>query len=154
MFRGPAATGETLGEMVGEGNEGTEGNGASAFPVHLGTGKPVWLLHLILCAWSLPPAMQSPIPAPTRPPMALPLHLETPLRCAGPKPHPHTLTQGPTSKLPNSTLRICCLSPSVQDLNRGLASRLNVAWPRPCLRLKRHPPNPPRSCLTLNPAPA
>ena len=48
MVRGSASMGETLGEMAGEGHEGTEGNGASAFPVHLGTGEPVALLGLIL----------------------------------------------------------------------------------------------------------
>ena len=55
--RGPVATGETLGDTVGEGHEGAEGNGASTFPVHLGTGKPVGLPGLILCPWSLPPAV-------------------------------------------------------------------------------------------------
>ena len=63
MVRGPVVMQKTLGEM-GVGREGTEGNGASAFPVHLGTGKPVGLLDLILCLWSLPPAAQSPSPAP------------------------------------------------------------------------------------------
>ena len=33
-FRGPAVMGEALGDTVGEGHEGTEGNGASTFPVH------------------------------------------------------------------------------------------------------------------------
>ena len=37
--RGPAGTGETLGETVGEGRRGMEGNVASAFPVHLGIGS-------------------------------------------------------------------------------------------------------------------
>ena len=75
--------GETLGETVGEGNEGTKGNRTSAFPVHLGTGEPVGLPGLILCPWSLPPAMQNPSPAPTPPPRALPLHLETPSKKLG-----------------------------------------------------------------------
>ena len=48
MVRGPAAMRENLGETLGEGHEGTEGNGARAFPVHLGTGKPVGLPGLIL----------------------------------------------------------------------------------------------------------
>ena len=76
--RGPGATGKTLGETVGEGHEGMEGNRANAFPVHLGTRKPVGLWGLILCTWSLPSATQSPSPAPTPPPRALPLHSETP----------------------------------------------------------------------------
>ena len=109
MVRGPEWMGETLGEMVGEGHKGTEGNVASAFPVHLGTGEPAGLPGLIFCPWSLPPATQNPIPAPTPPPRALPLHSETPSEtpsnCTGPKPHPHTLTQGPTAKLWNSTLQ-------------------------------------------------
>ena len=67
MVRGPVAMGENLGEMVGEGHKGMEGNGTSAFPVHLGTGEPVGLLGLILCPQSLLPAMQSPSPAPTSP---------------------------------------------------------------------------------------
>ena len=55
-----------------------EGNTASVFPVHLGTREPVGLPGLILCPWSLYPAVQSPSPAPIPPPRALPLHLETP----------------------------------------------------------------------------
>ena len=62
--RGPSGTGETRGEAVGEGREGTEGKGASAFPVHLGSGVPVGIPGLILCPWSLPPATQSPSLAP------------------------------------------------------------------------------------------
>ena len=45
MIRGPAGTGEILGWGRREG----EGNVASAFPVHLGTGEPVGLPGLILC---------------------------------------------------------------------------------------------------------
>ena len=81
--RGPAGMGETLGEMVGEGCEGTEGNEASAFPVHIGTKEPVGLPGLILCPWSLPRATQSPSPAPTPPPRAPPLHSETPSNALG-----------------------------------------------------------------------
>ena len=76
---------------------------------HIGTRDPVGLLGLILCPWSLPPSTQNPSPAPTPPPRAPPLHSETPSETpsnhAGPKPHPHTLTQGLTSKLHNSTLQ-------------------------------------------------
>ena len=78
MLRGPVATGETLGETVGEGHEGTEGHTASAFPVHSGTRERVGLLVLILCPRNLPPAVQSPSPTPTPPPRAPPLHAETP----------------------------------------------------------------------------
>ena len=139
MVRGPEWMGETLGEMVGEGCERTEGNMASTFPVHLGTREPVGLPGLILCPRSLPAAVQSPSPAPTPPPRAPPLHSETPSvnpsNHAGPKPHPHTLTQGLTSKLQNSTLQRPsfrgCLSPSQQVLSRGPIPRFNVAPPRP-----------------------
>ena len=74
---GPATMGETLGEMVGEGREGMEGNVASAFLAHLGTGEPVGLPGLIFCPQSLPLSVQNPSPSPTPPPRALPLHLET-----------------------------------------------------------------------------
>ena len=92
--------------MTGHG--GMEENAASAFPVHLGTWELVGLPGLILCPQSLPPAMQSPSPAPRPPPRAPPLHSETPSEtpsnCAGPKAHPHTLTQGLTTKLQSPTL--------------------------------------------------
>ena len=78
MVRGPAVMGEILGETVGEGHKGTEGNVASAFPVHSGTGQPVRLPDLNLCPRILPPAMQNPSPAPTPPPRAPLLHSETP----------------------------------------------------------------------------
>ena len=103
MVRGPAGMGETLGGVA------EERNVASDFPVHLCTGEPVGLPGLILCPQSLPPTIQSPSPTPTSPPRALPLHSEnhseTPSNCAGPNPHPHTLTQGLTSKLQNSTFQ-------------------------------------------------
>ena len=101
--------GETVGEMVGEGSGVTEGKAASTFPVNVGTGESVGLPDLILFSWTLPSAMQSPSPMPTPPPRALPLHSETPSEtpsnCTGPKIHPHTLTQGLTSKLKNSKLQ-------------------------------------------------
>ena len=81
--RGPAATGETLGETVREGCGGMEENMASAFPAHLGTRNPVGLPGLILCPRSLPPATQSPSPANTSPPRAPPLHSETPSNALG-----------------------------------------------------------------------
>ena len=124
---------------MGKGREGTEGNGASAFPVHLGTGEAVGLPDLILCPWGLPPAAQSPSPAPTPPHKALPLYLETasenPSYSAGPKPHPHTLTLGLTSKLPNSTLQRQPFGPAASTsgrvLSRGPAPRLNIVPSRP-----------------------
>ena len=95
--------GETLGETVGEGREGMEGNGAGAFPGHLGNGKPVGLLGPILCPQSLPAATQSPSPAPTHPPRALPLHSEspseTPSNTLGLNP---THTPSPRAHPPNS----------------------------------------------------
>ena len=91
MVRSPAATGETLGEMVGEVHKGTEGKGASAFLVHLDTGESVGLLGLILCLWSLPRAEQNPSPAPTTPPRALPLQSDTPSKALGLHPT-HTLS--------------------------------------------------------------
>ena len=107
--RGPAATGETLGEMVGEGHKGMEGNVTSAFPVLLGTREPVGLPGLILCPRSLPPALQSSSAAPTPPPRALSPNSGTPHSrgppfnvlplpfCAGPKQRPHpTLERHPT----------------------------------------------------------
>ena len=110
-----------------------EGNVASAFPVHLGTGKPFVLLGLILCPRSLPPAMQSPSPSPILPPRAQSLHSETPYNCAGPKQHPQIFTEGLTSKLQNSTL----WRPSFG----GAASPLPCTSPkhRPCLKLEHHP---------------
>ena len=78
MVRGPVATGETLGEMVRDRHKGMEGNMASAFPVHLGTGEPFRLLGLIFCPRSRPSGVQNANPAPTPPPRALPLHLENP----------------------------------------------------------------------------
>ena len=55
MVRGPAAMRENLGETLGEGHEGTEGNGASAFPLHLasepGQGPPhVSLRSFLKCS--------------------------------------------------------------------------------------------------------
>ena len=91
--------GENRGEMVGEGHEGTKGNGASAFPVHLGTGKPVELLGLILCPRSLPPATQSPSPTLTPPPRAPPLYSETPSNELGLNPT-HTPSPGPYLQTP------------------------------------------------------
>ena len=156
--------GETLGETVGCG--GMEGKGASAFPVHLGTGKPVRLPGLILCPWSLPPATE-PKPHPYTPPRAPPLHLETP---STPLAHPHSgpYLQTPELHTREALLSTCCPSPSEQILSRGPTPCLNVphlgptprpfltAWilslgPAPCLK---SPPNPPRSCPTLNPTPA
>ena len=104
MVRGPVATGEALGEMVGEGVEGMEGNTASAFPVHLGTGEPAGLLGLILCPWSLPPAAQSPSPAPTPPPRAPPLHSEAPSNMLGLNPthKPSLRALPPNSRTPHS----------------------------------------------------
>ena len=52
----------------GRGCGGMEGNLASAFPVHLGTGEPLRLPGLILCPQSLPLASYSPSPAPPPPP--------------------------------------------------------------------------------------
>ena len=75
------------------------------FPCPLRHQEPVGLQGLILCTGNLPPTMQSPSPTPTPPPKALSLHSETPSEtpsnCTGPKSHPHTLTQGLTSKLRN-----------------------------------------------------
>ena len=148
MVRGPAGTGETLGETVGEGRKGTEGNTASAFPVHLGTGEPVGLLGLILCPLSLPPAVQSPGPTPTPPPRAPPLHSETPsespsntlglnpthtpsLRALPPNsgtPHP----RGPPFHVRRS--------PSMRVLSRGPAARANVTPHLPRSRPTQTPP--------------
>ena len=102
MVRGP---GETMEEMVGDGREGMEGNGASAFPVHLGTGKPVELLALILCPRSLPAAAQSPSPAPTPPPRAPPLHSETPSNELGLNPThtPSLRALPPNPRTPHAT---------------------------------------------------
>ena len=79
MVKGPAAMGETLGEMVGEGHEGMEGNAASAFPVHLGTREPLGLPGLILCVQILPPAVQSPSHTPTPPTQGATSTLRDPL---------------------------------------------------------------------------
>ena len=151
MGRGPPAMGETLREMVGEGRKGMEGNGASAFPVHLGTRKPVGFLGLILCPRSLPPAAQSPSPAPTPPPRAplLPSEIpsETPSNTLGLNPT-HTPSSGPhlqTPELytPDALLSTCCLSPSAQVLSRGSTPMLDVPQPRPRPTFKRHPPTHP-----------
>ena len=80
----PSGTHPWLGVQWGGGRPwgrwwgGTEEWKGSVFPVHLGTREPVGLLGLILCPRSLPPAAQSPSPAPTSPARALPLHSETP----------------------------------------------------------------------------
>ena len=122
--------------MVG-GRGGTEGNVASTFPVHLGTGEPVGLPGLILCPQSLPPAMQSPSPAPTPPSRAPPLHSETPSETSsntlGLNPT-HRSSPGPylqTSELhtPEVPLWTCCFS--LQVLSRSPAPRLNIVPPRP-----------------------
>ena len=99
MVRGPVGTGETLGEMVGAGHGGAEGNVASTFSVHLGTGEPIGLWGLTLCPQNLPPAAQNPRPTPTPPPRALPLHLETPSNALGLNP---THTPSPRALPPNS----------------------------------------------------
>ena len=98
MARGPAGMGETLGEMVGERHEGMEGNGASAFPVHLGTWEPVGPLEPPSCHTEPKPRPYTPTQGPTS-------TLGDSLQCAGPTPHPYTLMQGPTLKLRNSTLQ-------------------------------------------------
>ena len=104
MVRGPAAMGETLGERVGEGRKGMEGSRACAFPVHLGTRKPVGLLGLILCPRSLPPALESPSPTATPQPRALPLHPETPSNVLGLNPThtPSLRALPPNSGTPHS----------------------------------------------------
>ena len=130
MVRGAVGMGETLGEMVGEGHEGMEGKGTSAFPVHLGTGKPVGLPGLILCPRSLPPALQSPSPAPTPPPRAPPLHSETPSNVLGLNPThtPSLRALPPNSELhtPEALLLMGCLSPYAQVLSRGPAPFCSV----------------------------
>ena len=93
--RGPAAKEETLGDTVGKERRGTEGNMASAFPVHLGTGEPVGLPGLNLCPRSLLPAAHSPSPTPSPPP----LHSETPSNKLGLNP---THTPSPRALPPNS----------------------------------------------------
>ena len=152
--RGPAGMGDILGETRGGGRGGMEGNLASVFPVHLGTGE---FPGLILFPRSLPPAAQSPSPAPTPPPRALPLHSETPSESpsnhAGPKPHPHALTQGLTSKLGNSTFRGPSVGGATSPLSRagpkqGSAPCLNITLTRPCPTLKSHP----HHCLSSTPA--
>ena len=75
MVRGPAGMGETLGETVGEGHEGMEGNGALCFPCPLRHRGASWA------------------------PGTNPLPSEPPSCCAEPKPLPYTPTQGPTSTL-------------------------------------------------------
>ena len=102
--RGPAAMGETLGKMVGEGPKGMEENAASAFPVHLGTGKPVGLLGLILCPRSLLSATQNRSPTPTPPPRTRPLHSETPSNELGLNPthRPSLRALPPNSGTPHS----------------------------------------------------
>ena len=127
--RGPAGIGETLGEMVGEGHKGTEENAAGAFPVHVGMGLP----GLMLCPRRLPPAAQSPGPAPTCPPRAPPLRSETPSNVLGLNPT-HTPSSGPylqTPELhtPDVLLSTYCLSPSAQVLSRGPAPCSNVTPP-------------------------
>ena len=137
--RGPAGMVETLGETGWEESGGMEGNAASTFPVHLGTGEPVGLPGLILCPQILPPSAQNTSPTPTPPHRAPPLHSETPSENpsnrAGPKPHTHILTQGLTSKLWNSTL----WRPSFGCA----ASLLPQAGPKqrahPTLELEHHP---------------
>ena len=107
MVRGPVGTGETLGGTAG-GPGGTEGNRASAFPVHLATGEPAGLSGLILCPQSQPPAVQSPSPTPTSSPR---LYLQTP--------ELHT---------PEALRWTCCLSPSLQVLSRGPVPRDFSSW--------------------------
>ena len=126
--RGPAVTGETLGETVGEGRGGTEGNAASAFPVHLGTGEPVGLLGLILYPWSLPLAMQSPSPAPAPPP----LHSETPCNVLGLNPThtPSLRALPPNSGTPHSR------GPPLDVLHLPFCA---VPKQRPCPTLECHP---------------
>ena len=68
--------GDPGGELGVRGHGRTEGNAASTFPAHLGTGETVGLQGLILCPRSLP-STESPSPAPTPRPRAPPLHLET-----------------------------------------------------------------------------
>ena len=147
MVRGPAAMGGTRGETVGEGHEGTEGNGASTFPVHLGTGEPVGLLGLILCPRSLPPAMQSPSPAPTPPPRAPSLHAETPSNALGLNPThtPSLRALPPNSRTPHSR------GPPFHVLPLPFHTGPKQ---RPHPKLKRHQPPQPRSRPTLNPTPA
>ena len=141
--------GETLGKMVGEGCEGTEQSGASAFPVHLGTGEAVELPGLILCPRSLLSAAQSP---------SLPIHPHPGLYLYTRRPPPTELGLNPThipsrrALSPNSGTPHSrgppfhgCLSSSAQVLSRGPTARLNVALPGPCPTLKHHPPHPPRS---------
>ena len=135
--RGPAGMGEILGEMVGEGCEETEGNGASAFPVHLGTREPTGLLGLILRPRSLAPAAQSPSPAPTPPPRAPPLHLETPSETPPTRlslnpthtPSPGSLPQTPELHTPEALLSTCCLSLSAGVPSRGTTPGLDVSPP-------------------------
>ena len=94
--------GETLGETVGEGCKGTEGNRTSAFPVHReacwAPGPNPLLLEPPSCHAEPKPHCYTSTQCPTT-------TLGDPLQLAGPKPHPHTRTQGPTSKLRNSTLQ-------------------------------------------------
>ena len=92
-----------------EGHRGTEGNGASAFPVHLGTWGAHWAPRPNPLPSEPPCCHAEPKPRPYTPTRALPLHSETPSETpsnhTGPKPHPHALTQALTSKLWNSTIQ-------------------------------------------------
>ena len=172
MVRSPAATGETLGEMVGEVHKGTEGKGASAFLVHLDTGESVGLLGLILCLWSLPVLSRTQVP-PLQPHPGPYLYNQIPPPkhwAYIPPTHSHSRPYLQTSELhtPEALLWTCCLFPSMQVLSKGSAPFVNIAPPRPCpqglflllpesrphLKIKHNSP----TCLspphTLNPVPA
>ena len=103
MVRGPVQ-GKPWGRRCGRGTKEQKGMGASAFPIHLGTGKSVGLPGLILCPRSLPPAPQSPSPTLTPPPRALPLHLEIPSNELGLNPThtPSLRALPPNSRIPRS----------------------------------------------------
>ena len=88
--RGPAAWGRPSR------GGGMEGSMASAFPAHLGTREPVELPGLILCPQSLPPATQSPSPAPTPTCRALPLHVVLGTQRPPLRPPPTVLGLNPT----------------------------------------------------------
>ena len=135
---------------MGKEHEGTEGNGGSTFPDHLGMGEPVGLQGLILCPWSLPPAAQNPSPAPTLPPRAPLLHSETPSETPsnelGVNP---THTPSPRALPPNSR------TPHSRGPPFDVLPLPFCAGPkqRACPLLERHLPNLPRSCPTQKPAP-
>ena len=95
--RGPAGMGETLGVCVEEWKERSQ-----CFPCPLRHQGGCWAPGPNPLPWQPPSCHEEPKPRPYAPPIST---LGDPLQRAGPKPHPHTLTQGLISKLRNSTLQ-------------------------------------------------